>query len=212
MKEKQYILTKGYKKYYFIIPTLFIIAILVILLCYFLLFKKDNGTTNVNKINEFIANFNLDKAKSETTYIDLLDYENLEDISFKQHHLIDLTNENNMKYVYEMDDEVIFSITKNEETNDYTIYPEEEKDRLNTIELIKEEINSTKDMLITDTLFYSVFTTTENLNEATASLNNDGSLLTLKYEENKELVFNELGLVTSFKVNEEINLVANYNK
>lgn len=212
MKEKQYILTKGYKKYYFIIPTLFIIAILVILLCYFLLFKKDNGTTNVNKINEFIANFNLDKAKSETTYIDLLDYENLEDISFKQHHLIDLTNENNMKYVYEMDDEVIFSITKNEETNDYTIYPQEEKDRLNTIELIKEEINSTKDMLITDILFYSVFTTTENLNEATASLNNDGSLLTLKYEENKELVFNELGLVTSFKVNEEINLVANYNK
>ena len=212
MKEKQYILTKGYKKYYFIIPTLFIIAILVILLCYFLLFKKDNGTTNVNKINEFIANFNLDKAKSETTYIDLLDYENLEDISFKQHHLIDLTNENNMKYVYEMDDEVIFSITKNEETNDYTIYPEEEKDRLNTIELIKKEINSTKDMLITDTLFYSVFTTTENLNEATASLNNDGSLLTLTYEENKELVFNELGLVTSFKVNEEINLVANYNK
>lgn len=212
MKEKQYILTKGYKKYYFIIPTLFIIAILVILLCYFLLFKKDNGTTNVNKINEFIANFNLDKAKSETTYIDLLDYENLEDISFKQHHLIDLTNENNMKYVYEMDDEVIFSITKNEETNDYTIYPQEEKDRLNTIELIKEEINSTKDMLITDTLFYSVFTTTENLNEATASLNNDGSLLTLTYEENKELVFNELGLVTSFKVNEEINLVANYNK
>lgn len=212
MKEKQYILTKGYKKYYFIIPTLFIIAILVILLCYFLLFKKDNGTTNVNKINEFIANFNLDKAKSETTYIDLLDYENLEDISFKQHHLIDLTNENNMKYVYEMDDEVIFSINKNEETNDYTIYPEEEKDRLNTIELIKEEINSTKDMLITDILFYSVFTTTENLNEATASLNNDGSLLTLKYEENKELVFNELGLVTSFKVNEEINLVANYNK
>lgn len=212
MKEKQYILTKGYKKYYFIIPTLFIIAILVILLCYFLLFKKDNGTTNVNKINDFIANFNLDKAKSETTYIDLLDYENLEDISFKQHHLIDLTNENSMKYVYEMDDEVIFSITKNEETNDYTIYPEEEKDRLNTIELIKEEINSTKDMLITDILFYSVFTTTENLNEATASLNNDGSLLTLKYEENKELVFNELGLVTSFKVNEEINLVANYNK
>ena len=212
MKEKQYILTKGYKKYYFIIPTLFIIAILVILLCYFLLFKKDNGTTNVNKINEFIANFNLDKAKSETTYIDLLDYENLEDISFKQHHLIDLTNENNMKYVYEMDDEVIFSITKNEETNDYTIYPEEEKDRLNTIELIKKEINSTKDMLITDILFYSVFTTTENLNEATASLNNDGSLLTLTYEENKELVFNELGLVTSFKVNEEINLVANYNK
>ena len=211
MKEKQYILTKGYKKYYFIIPTLFIIAILVILLCYFLLFKKDNGTTNVNKINEFIANFNLDKAKSETTYIDLLDYENLEDISFKQHHLIDLTNENNMKYVYEMDDEVIFSITKNEETNDYTIYPEEEKDRLNTIELIKKEINSTKDMLITDILFYSVFTTTENLNEATASLNNDGSLLTLTYEENKELVFNELGLVTSFKVNEEINLVANYN-
>lgn len=212
MKEKQYILTKGYKKYYFIIPTLFIIAILVILLCCFLLFKKDNGTTNVNKINEFIANFNLDKAKSETTYIDLLDYENLEDISFKQHHLIDLTNENNMKYVYEMDDEVIFSITKNEETNDYTIYPEEEKDRLNTIELIKKEINSTKDMLITDILFYSVFTTTENLNEATASLNNDGSLLTLTYEENKELVFNELGLVTSFKVNEEINLVANYNK
>ncbi len=212
MKEKQYILTKGYKKYYFIIPTLFIIAILVILLCYFLLFKKDNGTTNVNKINEFIANFNLDKAKSETTYIDLLDYENLEDISFKQHHLIDLTNENNMKYVYEMDDEVIFSITKNEETNEYTIYPEEEKDRLNTIELIKKEINSTKDMLITDTLFYSVFTTTENLNEATASLNNDGSLLTLTYEENKELVFNELGLVTSFKVNGEIDLVANYNK
>ncbi|MBO8427694.1 MAG: hypothetical protein IAC58_03980 [Firmicutes bacterium] len=212
MKEKQYILTKGYKKYYFIIPTLFIIAILIILLCYFLLFKKDNGTTNVNKINEFIANFNLDKAKSETAYIDLLDYENLEDISFKQHHLIDLTNENNMKYVYEMDDEVIFSITKNEEINDYTIYPLEEKDRLNTIELIKKEINSTKDMLITDILFYSVFTTTENLNEATASLNNDGSLLTLTYEENKELVFNELGLVTSFKVNGEIDLVANYNK
>lgn len=189
----------------FIVISLFLICIIGIILAYFLYFKNKAITANQKLIEDYITNFDKDKAINDTNYLLLEVSETVEDLTVTTKTTIDNSDETNMFYELQIDDILISSIYKE---NDVYILNNVELASDVTDELIKSYLNTLLTTYINDVLYYDVCLETYEISDPTYSLSDD--ILTLT-SGTKVATFNKLGLITSYSDN-GISLKASYTK
>lgn len=189
----------------FIVISLFLICIIGIVLAYFLYFKNKAITDNQKMIEEYIASFDKEKAITDTNYLSLEVSETVEDLTVTTKTTIDYSDETNMFYELQIDDILISSIYKE---NDSYILNNIELASDVTDELIKSYLNTLLTTYINDVLYYDVCLETYEISDPTYSLSDD--ILTLT-SGTKIATFNKIGLITSYSDN-GISLKASYTK
>ncbi len=189
----------------FIVISLFLICIIGIVLAYFLYFKNKAIVDSEKMIEDYIANFDKEKAITDTNYLSLEVSETVEDLTVTTKTTIDYSDETNMFYELQIDDILISSIYKE---NDAYILNNVELASDVTDELIKSYLNTLLTTYINDVLYYDVCLDTYEISDPTYSLSDD--ILTLT-SGTKVATFNKLGLITSYSDN-GISLNASYIK
>ena len=188
----------------FIVVSLFLICIIGIVLAYFLYFKN-KATSDHKLIEDYITNFDKDKAIIDTNYLLLEVSEEVEDFSVTTKTTIDYSDETNMFYELKIDDTLISSIYK--EDDSYILNNVELASDV-TDELIKSYLNTLLTTYINDVLYYDICLETYEISDPTYSLSDD--ILTLT-SGTKVATFNKFGLITSYSDN-GISLNASYTK
>ena len=189
----------------FIVVSLFLICIIGIVLAYFLYFKNKATSDNQKLIEDYITNFDKDKAINDTNYLLLEVSEEVEDLTVATKTTIDYSDETNMFYELKIDDTLISSIYKG---NDSYILNNIELASDVTDELIKSYLNTLLTTYINDVLYYDICLETYEISDPTYSLSDD--ILTLT-SGTKIATFNKFGLITSYSDN-GISLKASYTK
>ena len=189
----------------FIVISLFLICIIGIVLAYFLYFKNKAIVDSEKMIEDYIANFDKEKAITDTNYLSLEVSETVEDLTVTTKTTIDYSDETNMFYELQIDDILISSIYKE---NDSYILNNIELASDVTDELIKSYLNTLLTTYINDVLYYDVCLETYEISNPTYSLSDD--ILTLT-SGTKIATFNKLGLITSYS-DSGISLKASYIK
>ena len=189
----------------FIVISLFLICIIGIVLAYFLYFKNKAIVDSEKMIEDYIANFDKEKAITDTNYLSLEVSETVEDVTVITKTTIDYSDETNMFYELQIDDTIVSSIYKE---NDAYILNNVELASDVTNELIKSYLNILLTTYINDVLYYDVCLKTYEISDPTYSLSDD--ILTLT-SGTKVATFNKLGLITSYS-DSGISLNASYIK
>ena len=189
----------------FIVISLFLICIIGIVLAYFLYFKNKAIVDSEKMIEDYIANFDKEKAITDTNYLSLEVSETVDDLTVTTKTTIDYSDETNMFYELQIDDILISSIYKE---NDSYILNNIELASDVTDELIKSYLNTLLTTYINDVLYYDVCLETYEISNPTYSLSDD--ILTLT-SGTKIATFNKLGLITSYS-DSGISLKASYIK
>lgn len=189
----------------FIVISLFLICIIGIVLAYFLYFKNKATSDNQKLIEDYIANFDKEKAITDTNYLSLEVSETVEDLTVTTKTTIDYSDETNMFYELKIDDTLISSIYKE---NDAYVLNNIELASDVTDELIKSYLNILLTTYINDVLYYDICLETYEISNPTYSLSDD--ILTLT-SVTKVATFNKFGLITSY-IDNGISLNASYIK
>ena len=205
MKKNQVNQESSKDSFTFIVISLFLICIIGIVLAYFLYFKNKAITDNQKMIEDYISSFDKEKAITDTNYLSLEVSETFEDLTVTTKTTIDYSDETNMFYELQIDDILISSIYKE---NDSYILNNVELASDVTDELIKSYLNTLLTTYINDVLYYDICLETYEISDPTYSLSDD--ILTLA-SGTKVATFNKFGLITSYSDN-GISLKASYTK